>query len=195
MPKINQLATSPKPADLRKSDTGRAVAQAKNNHPEARVVRPLPVSRPQERSQRRRDQSVTRPTKLDEPTSTERTPGWVCGLPEDLYHSLVQSLDNPKMVYTAEHGVFMRVCARSMERYDLKLAIRLAETAQQLAPTTDGEGIVVRMHALLRGDSLGPLSEVQQKAHTREFRQSMKWVKQWAARSRAEARAKQVAPR
>ena len=194
MPKIKQLATSPKPADLRKSDTRRAVAQAKDNRPKARFVPPPPVSHQHVQSQPRPNQSVTHPTKPGE-LNTVRIPDWVCGLPEDLHRSLTQSLDNPRITYTAEHGVFMRVCARSMERLDLKLAIRLAKKAQQLAPTADGEEILARLHALQRGESLGPLSEDQQKVHDREFRQSMAWVRQWAARCRADARAKRGAGR
>ena len=116
-------------------------------------------------------------------------------LPEDLRRSILAKLDDMPTDSPVERARLTRVCARFVMESDTGLACRMAEAAQRLHPTAEGEENLERARAIRRGEPLGPLSEAQEKAHAREFRESMKWLKQWAARCRAEARAKQVAPR
>ncbi len=190
-----RTTTNSSPGISTRYSNSRSEIQRANSR-SAVAVTPSPSSKQRrERTQTQFSQAPAAPATATKPSDYRAKTTPMFGLPEDLLQSIREKLDNLPTDDPPEFARLTRVCARSMMKYDTELACRMAEAAQRLHPTAEGEENLERARAIRRGEPLGPLSEAQEKAHAREFRESMKWLKQWAARSRADARAKRGAGR
>jgi hypothetical protein len=90
--------------------------------------------------------------------------GWA-----DVRRAALQVLAKPPTENLDVFARILRTAARAHAEFDLEIAVRVQQLAQQMSPTLEGEHTLKRMEAWARGEPGDPESLDDQNSRRREF--------------------------